>query len=370
MDEGASDVDGDVFDVIVIGAGFSGLYVLHRVRESGLRICILERADAVGGTWLFNRYPGARCDIESVEYSYSFSEEVQAEWTWSEVLPAQAEIERLPELRRRPARPAARHPVRDRRRRMSFDEDHGPLATSRPRAASALHGTVRHRRDRHPLGARRPDIPGMASFAGDSLFSSSFPREGYDFRGKRVADHRHRLHRRAGHAGRRRGRRSTSTCSSARRRTRCRPNARPYEPGEFEELRARYDEIRAAQRASFIGAARTQRLLRPARGGGASRRSRPRPARSSSGRSTSTGCQRRAALGRRALRHRGEPQGHRALRRSGRPHRARTPTTAASLVPDYPFACKRPIIDDGLLRDVQPRQRHPGRPQEGRRSPP
>ena len=93
MDEGASDVDGDVFDVVVVGAGFSGLHMLHRVLESGLRVCVLERSDVVGGTWAVNRYPGARCDIESVEYSYSFSEAVEAEWTWTDVLPAQAEIE-------------------------------------------------------------------------------------------------------------------------------------------------------------------------------------------------------------------------------------------------------------------------------------
>ena len=78
MDEGASDVDDDVFDVVVIGAGFSGLHMLHRVLESGLRVCVLERSDVVGGTWAVNRYPGARCDIESVEYSYSFSDVVEA----------------------------------------------------------------------------------------------------------------------------------------------------------------------------------------------------------------------------------------------------------------------------------------------------
>lgn len=80
-------------DVIVIGAGFSGLYALHRVRELGFRVRVLEKADNVGGTWLFNRYPGARCDIESVEYSYSFSEEIQPEWVWTEMMPAQPEIE-------------------------------------------------------------------------------------------------------------------------------------------------------------------------------------------------------------------------------------------------------------------------------------
>ena len=80
------------FDAIVIGAGFSGLYALHRLRELGLSAVILERADAVGGTWLHNRYPGARCDIESIEYSYSFSDEIQQEWVWTDTMPAQPEI--------------------------------------------------------------------------------------------------------------------------------------------------------------------------------------------------------------------------------------------------------------------------------------
>ena len=91
------------FDVLVIGAGFSGLYMLHRLRQLGLRTRVLEKAENVGGTWLFNRYPGARCDIESIEYSYSFSEEIQQEWVWTESMPAQPEVEALSELRRRPA---------------------------------------------------------------------------------------------------------------------------------------------------------------------------------------------------------------------------------------------------------------------------
>lgn len=80
------------FDVLVIGAGFSGLYMLHRLRQLSIPARVLEMAENVGGTWLFNRYPGARCDIESIEYSYSFSEEIQQEWVWTESMPAQPEI--------------------------------------------------------------------------------------------------------------------------------------------------------------------------------------------------------------------------------------------------------------------------------------
>src|SRR6516164_4288397 len=81
------------FDALVIGAGFSGLYALHWLRQLGLRIRVLERAENVGGTWLFNRYPGARCDIESIEYSYSFSDEIQQEWVLTETMPRQPEVE-------------------------------------------------------------------------------------------------------------------------------------------------------------------------------------------------------------------------------------------------------------------------------------
>ena len=81
------------FDAIVIGAGFSGLHALHRLRQLGVRTQVLEMAENVGGTWLFNRYPGARSDIESIEYSYGFSDEIQQEWVWTETMPAQPEIE-------------------------------------------------------------------------------------------------------------------------------------------------------------------------------------------------------------------------------------------------------------------------------------
>src|SRR6202040_1270707 len=81
------------FDVLVIGAGFSGLYALHRLRQLALRTRVLETAENVGGTWLYNRYPGARCDIESIEYSYSFSDEIQQEWVWAETMPGQPEVE-------------------------------------------------------------------------------------------------------------------------------------------------------------------------------------------------------------------------------------------------------------------------------------
>jgi cyclohexanone monooxygenase len=82
----------DRFDAVVIGAGFAGLYALHRLRELGLSVTCLEAGDGIGGTWYWNRYPGARCDVESVDYSYSFSDELQQDWTWTERYASQPEI--------------------------------------------------------------------------------------------------------------------------------------------------------------------------------------------------------------------------------------------------------------------------------------
>src|SRR5690349_18115479 len=80
------------FDAVVVGAGLAGLYMLYKLRELGLSARVYEAGDGVGGTWYWNRYPGARCDTESMEYSYSFSDELQQEWQWTERYPRQPEI--------------------------------------------------------------------------------------------------------------------------------------------------------------------------------------------------------------------------------------------------------------------------------------
>ena len=82
----------DEFDAIVVGAGFAGLYMLYRLRELGFSARVFERGSGVGGTWFWNRYPGARCDTESMDYSYSFSPELEQEWNWTERYPRQPEI--------------------------------------------------------------------------------------------------------------------------------------------------------------------------------------------------------------------------------------------------------------------------------------
>ncbi len=84
---------GREYDAVIVGAGFSGLYALHYLRDKlGLAVRVYEKGDAVGGTWYWNRYPGARCDSESFYYCYSFSQELEQEWVWSSKYPEQPEI--------------------------------------------------------------------------------------------------------------------------------------------------------------------------------------------------------------------------------------------------------------------------------------
>src|SRR5947208_1046452 len=80
------------FDAVIVGAGFAGLYMLYRLRRLGMSARVFEAGEGVGGTWYWNRYPGARCYVESMDYSYSFSDELQQEWQWTERYASQPEI--------------------------------------------------------------------------------------------------------------------------------------------------------------------------------------------------------------------------------------------------------------------------------------
>src|SRR5437660_1354058 len=82
----------ETYDVVVVGAGFAGMYMLHRLRALGFAVRVYEQGGDVGGTWYWNRYPGARCDVESMQYSYSFDDELQQTWDWSERYAPQPEI--------------------------------------------------------------------------------------------------------------------------------------------------------------------------------------------------------------------------------------------------------------------------------------
>ncbi len=330
-------------DAVVVGAGFSGLYALHKLRGLGLRVRILEAADRVGGTWLMNRYPGARCDIESIEYAYSFSAEVQQEWVWTEVLPGQPEIE------------AYLNFVADRldlRRDIQFDtkvvamtfdetdtswlldtESGEQFTASFVIAATGILSA--------PLA---PDIPGRDSFAGTTLYSNAFPREGFDFSGQRVAiigtgstgvqatpavaeqaAHLYVFQRSAAY-----------TLPSP---------ARPYEPGELDALKARYDEIRAEQRLAHVGAARVSAFsvltnlgqLPPLKTASRAERLRAIEEQGVAGALYWSDILSDDEAGQQATELYGQ-----AVARV-----VKDPRTAASLVPTYPFGCKRPIIDSG-----------------------
>jgi len=170
-------------DVIVIGAGFAGLYAVHRAASAGLSVIGVEAAPDVGGTWFWNRYPGARCDVESVDYSYSFDEELQQNWTWTERFAAQPEI--LAYLRH----------VADRfdlRRHYRFGVDVVGAAFDRGRWHVRTAGGQTYAAP-FLLSAtgclsvvNRPDIPGVDDFAGDVYFTAAWPREDPDLRGERV----------------------------------------------------------------------------------------------------------------------------------------------------------------------------------------
>lgn len=170
-------------DVIVIGAGFAGLYAVHRVASSGLSVTGIEAAPDVGGTWYWNRYPGARCDVESVDYSYSFDEELQRSWWWTERFAAQPEI--LAYLRH----VADRFELRRHYRfgvdvtGASFEEGrwHVDTATGQRFVAQFLLCAT------GCLSAlNRPDIPGAEDFSGQVYFTAAWPREDPELRGKRV----------------------------------------------------------------------------------------------------------------------------------------------------------------------------------------
>ena len=175
----------DLVDVVVVGAGFSGLYALHRLRGAGLRVTVVEQADDVGGTWYWNRYPGARCDIESIDYCYSFSPELVEEWSWSERYAAQPEILRY--LQHVADRFDLRRDIRFRTRveGMRWDDDDRSWTVVLSDGVA-----IRSRFCVMAVGnlsePKKPDLPGVDSFAGPSYLTARWPHEGVDFSGLRV----------------------------------------------------------------------------------------------------------------------------------------------------------------------------------------
>lgn len=180
-----SSATGSDVDVIVVGAGFGGLYALHRFREQGLSVRIFEAAPEVGGTWYFNRYPGARCDVESLDYCYSFSDELQQEWTWSEKYATQGEI--LEYINWVAEKLELRAGITFNTRVVSAVLDEGALrwtvATDSGETVTARFVVLATGPLSSPL---IPDIPGLDTFGGGVYHTAHWPHEGVDFTGKRV----------------------------------------------------------------------------------------------------------------------------------------------------------------------------------------
>lgn len=173
-------------DVVVVGAGFSGLYALYRLRDGlGLSVRVYEAGSGVGGTWYWNRYPGCRCDIPSYYYSYSFSKELDQEWSWSEKCSSQPEIEKY--LNHVTDRFDLRRDIRFNARVTSarYDDTNNlwEIGTDDGRCAWArfLVSAVGILSAGHI-----PDYRGLDRFEGDTYFTGRWPREKVDFSGRRV----------------------------------------------------------------------------------------------------------------------------------------------------------------------------------------
>jgi len=251
---GDNDVTLDA-DVIVVGAGMSGLYALKVLRERGFRVIVLERAAGVGGTWFWNRYPGARCDIPSLEYSFGFDPELEQEWEWSEHFAAQPEIERYLN------HVADRYDLRSDIRletgvaAMTFDD-----ATDSWVVDTETGETLRSRFCVMATGGlsapHRPDWPGIDTFAGEVVQSSLWPEEGVALEGRRVGIVGNgssgvqaipELAKVAGHLS-----------VFQRTATFAWPSQnRPLTPEHQAEVKSRYREVRAQQYASPLATAHT-----------------------------------------------------------------------------------------------------------------
>src|SRR5882757_2999116 len=182
----------ETIDVLVVGAGYAGLYLLHRLRAHGLSVRVVEAGDGVGGTWYWNRYPGARCDVESVEYGYSFSPELDNEWSWTERYATQPQI--LAYLNRVADRFELRRDIQLNTRVVAAHYDDSGrswrVRTEPADAASGDHADLVARFCVMATGClskpKTPDIPGVNSFAGPTYSTSRWPHEGVDFTGRRV----------------------------------------------------------------------------------------------------------------------------------------------------------------------------------------
>ena len=337
------DVKRQAIDVLVIGAGFGGLYALYKLRQLGLSVLVVEKADGVGGTWFWNRYPGARCDIESIEYSYSFSDGLEQDWIWNDILPPQAEVESY--LNHVADRFDLRRDIHlgTKVSAAVYEESNGSwsIETDGNEHLSARYIVAATGILSAPLD---PAIPGMGDFAGTSLFTNRFPHKGYDFTGQRTAvigtgssgvqaipiiaeqaDHLYVLQRSAAY-----------TFPST---------ARPFNAGELDELKSRYEQIRIEQKAAAPGTTRSITFLMQ-------RDQRP-PLRTASREEQVHAIEEQGVRGAMfwsdVMTDREANEMARQLYGEAIARIVKDPETASALVPHYPFGCKRPIIDQGYF---------------------
>jgi cyclohexanone monooxygenase len=179
----------EAYDTVVVGAGFAGMYMLHRLRQQGLSVRVYEQGDGVGGTWYWNRYPGARCDVESMQYSYSFSDELQQQWDWSERYAPQPEILKYANhvADRFDLRPDIQFSARV--EQAVFDE-----SAERWSVTISANGETKTVTAAYVIlatgclsNARMPDIKGLKDFSGEVYHTGHWPHHPVDFTGKRVA---------------------------------------------------------------------------------------------------------------------------------------------------------------------------------------
>ncbi|MBV9811842.1 MAG: NAD(P)/FAD-dependent oxidoreductase, partial [Acetobacteraceae bacterium] len=176
---------GETFDAVIVGAGFAGLYMLHRLRALGIRAIVFEAGNGVGGTWYWNRYPGARCDVQSMEYSYSFSADLQQEWRWTERFAAQPEILRYAEhvADRFDLRRDIRFGTRVTRAAFEEAADRWRIETERGDEVVASFCVMATGCLSVP---QRPEIAGAGEFRGPVYHTGTWPHDPVDFTGQRV----------------------------------------------------------------------------------------------------------------------------------------------------------------------------------------
>jgi cyclohexanone monooxygenase len=173
------------YDAIIVGAGFAGLYQLYSLRRIGMKARVLEAGDGIGGTWFWNRYPGARCDVESLDYSYSFDKSLEQEWNWTERYAPQKEI--LAYINHVADRFNLRPDIQlsSRVASATYDEAGNTWTTTTEKGETFISQYVVMATGCLSI-PQAPKFPGLESFKGEWYHSADWPREGVSFAGKRV----------------------------------------------------------------------------------------------------------------------------------------------------------------------------------------